>query len=160
MNRVIYVVGAVLGLIWAVAIVYLPQQLEIPFVMGPVGLALGFIAPGAVTALMIAVIAARRFFSNALIDGTPPKPGSRAARDQAVLSNTIEQLVLALVIWPFVANTLGGALIVVMGLGFALARLLFWAGYHIYPPLRAFGFGATFYPTLLAAIWAVLAWMG
>jgi uncharacterized membrane protein YecN with MAPEG domain len=77
-----------------------------------------------------------------------------------VLANTSEQLLLALVTWPFVAMTLGGAVVMVMGVGFALARLAFWAGYHLSPPLRAFGFAATFYPTVLAAIWSIVAWLG
>ena len=48
----------------------------------------------------------------------------------------------------------GPGVILCLGLGFAVARLAFWGGYHLSPPLRAFGFAATFYPTLLVAIWA------
>ena len=66
----------------------------------------------------------------------------------------------ALAIWPFVANSLGGAVVMALGFGFAVARVLFWIGYHISPPLRSLGFAATFYPTVVAAIWSVLAWMG
>ena len=42
-----------------------------------------------------------------------------------------------------------------LGVAFAVARLAFWAGYHMAPPLRAFGFAATFYPTVLVALWAL-----
>lgn len=159
-KRLAVLAGMVAGLLWAVAIVVLPLQADLPFVMAGVALPLAFLAPGAVLALIIASMAARRFFDPDLIDGEPPVPQSGAQRDQAVLANSVEQVALALLIWPFVANTLGGAVIVVMGLGFALARLVFWLGYHVSPPLRAVGFAATFYPTVVAAIWSVLAWAG
>ena len=50
-------------------------------------------------------------------------------------------------------------LVLVMSLAFAIARLLFWIGYHRAPPLRAFGFAATFYPTVAAALWALVVWL-
>ena len=159
-KRLFILSGMVLGLAWAVAIVAVPLGMGLPFLPAPLGLALGFIAPGLVLAAMIAVLAARRFMDSDLVDGADPLPATAAQRDQAVLTNTVEQLVLAAVLWPFVAQTLGGAVVVAMGLGFAAARLLFWLGYHIWPPLRALGFAATFYPSVVAAIWAFAAWMG
>ena len=39
---------------------------------------------------------------------------------------------------------------------FVLGRILFWVGYHKNPYLRAFGFGVTFYPTVIAYVWLVL----
>ena len=39
---------------------------------------------------------------------------------------------------------------------FVMGRLLFWIGYHKNPYLRAFGFGITFYPTVMAFIWLIL----
>ena len=76
-----------------------------------------------------------------------------------MLSNTAEQALLALLIWPFVALTMGGQVAVVLGLAFALARLAFWIGYHLAPPLRAFGFAATFYTTVLAGVWSLAIWL-
>ena len=152
--------GMVLGLVWALAIVWLPQQLDLPFIPAPVAVPGALVAPGLVMLLLIGRLAQRRFFDDDLIDGQPPEPGTGAAIDQRVLTNTVEQIVLALAIWPFVANSLGGAVVLALGFGFAVARVLFWIGYHISPPLRSLGFAATFYPTVVAAIWSVLAWMG
>ncbi len=51
----------------------------------------------------------------------------------------------------------GPGVVTCLGIGFAVARLAFWIGYHISPPLRAFGFAATFYPTIIALVWALIA---
>ncbi|MFT4962389.1 MAG: hypothetical protein ACI92Z_003486 [Paracoccaceae bacterium] len=157
-KRQIIVVSIIAGMVWALAIVWGPQRANLPFLPPQIALPGAFIAPGLVTLLMIARLAMRRFFDDASIDGQDFIAGTSAWIDQKVLSNTIEQLVLALVIWPFVSLSLGGAAVLVLGFGFAIARLLFWIGYHISPPLRGFGFAATFYPTVLAAIWSALAW--
>jgi hypothetical protein len=59
---------------------------------------------------------------------------------------------LGLCIFPLAGATLGLGVPIVLGLGFAIARLCFWVGYHLSPPLRGFGFAASFYPTILAAL--------
>jgi len=69
------------------------------------------------------------------------------------LTNTVEQLALALCIWPLAGFLLGAGTVLVLGLGFAIARVFFWVGYHLSPPLRGFGFAASFYPTIAAAGW-------
>lgn len=94
-----------------------------------------------------------------MIDGAPPVQGSGAEIDQRVLTNSVEQLVLALLVWPFIGYSLGGVLVIALGIGLAVARVLFWIGYHFSPPLRAFGFAASFYPTLFGAFWAVWIWI-
>ena len=89
---------------------------------------------------------------------SPFERGSGADIDQRVLTNTTEQLVLGLCVWPAAAVILAGdgpGVIVVLGLNFAFARLLFWGGYHLSPRLRAFGFAASFYPTVLVAGWTL-----
>ena len=115
--------------------------------------------PGLVLAAIIGRIAQRRFSDDALIDGGGAAPGSPAWIDGRVLVNTVEQALLAALIWPFVAMTLGGVLALYLGGGFVVARLAFWVGYHVAPPLRAFGFAATFYPTVLAGLWALAVWL-
>ncbi len=157
-KRPIILISMIAGALWALAIVWGAQRANLPFLPPQIALPGAFILPGLITLLMIGRLAQRRFFDDSIIDGQDFSPDSAAWIDQQVLSNTIEQLVLALVIWPFVALTLGGGVILVMGFAFAIARLLFWIGYHISPPVRGFGFAATFYPTVLAAVWSILAW--
>lgn len=151
--------GMAAGALWAVAIVLLPAAPSARvFVPLNVAVILALAPGGAVMVAMVGRLAARRFFDDGIIDGEPFRPGSPAATDQNVLTNTVEQLVLAAALWPAIGMVLGGQVIIVMGLGFAFARIAFWAGYHLSPPLRAFGFAATFYPTVLACAWALLIW--
>ncbi|MEQ9260399.1 MAG: MAPEG family protein [Roseovarius sp.] len=151
--------GMAAGLVWALGLlavgglaVQLPVFTLMPTIM------VGFFAPGLVMLAMVGRIAQRRFFDDEIIDGGPL--GGAAETDQRVLRNTVEQLVLALAIWPAAAVMLGPqgpGVIVVLGAGFALARIAFWVGYHKAPSWRAFGFAATFYPTVLVALWALWA---
>lgn len=147
------------GALWALVLVWGPQAAGLPFIPFALALPGAFVAPGLVMVMMIGRLAQRRFFDDAIIDGAPFAPGSGAEIDQRVLNNTVEQLLLALVLWPFIAATLGGAVVIAMGLGFAVARLLFWVGYHVSPPLRGFGFAASFYPTVLGTLWALAVWL-
>ena len=150
-------IGMAAGAVWAVAVlvgaatfVQLPVFALMPTIMT------AFLAPGLVTIAMIGRLAQRRFFDDAIIDGEAFS--GAAAIDQRVLSNTVEQLVLAMAVWPAAAVLLGAegpGVILVLGVAFAVARLAFWFGYHRAPPLRAFGFAATFYPTVLVALWAL-----
>ena len=144
-----------LGVLWALAVVVLPGQGPQPFI--PVNLALiyAFAPAGLVLAFMIGSLATRRYFDDEIIDGNALPPGSRAEIDQRVITNTVEQLVLALCLWPFAAMQLGAVTLIALGVSFAVARLVFWIGYHIAPPLRALGFAASFYPTVFAAIWCL-----
>jgi hypothetical protein len=157
-KRRLILLGMGLGALWAFAVVWLPQRMGLPFIPAPIALPGALIAPGLVMLAMIGRLAARRFFDDDTIDGADFPPGSGGWVDRQVLSNTTEQMVAALVVWPFVAASLGGAVVLAMGFALALARLAFWAGYHLSPPLRGFGFAASFYPTVLAALWSVLAW--
>lgn len=159
MKRFAISIGMALGALWAVAIVLLPLRWGLPFVPPALAIPAAFLIPGVVMAMMIGVLAARRFFSADLIDGVAPEFGSAADIDNRVLRNTAEQMVLALLIWPFVGFSLGGVSILALGIGMAVARVLFWVGYHVSPPLRSLGFAASFYPTLFGAFWAVWIWI-
>ena len=152
-------VGMAGGGVWSVLILWVAARyVQLPvFTLMPTILT-AFLAPGLVMALMVGRLAQRRFFDDAIIDGQTFPGGSRAEIDQRVLKNTTEQLVLALCIWPAAAVLLGGAgpgAILLLGLGFAATRVAFWIGYHVSPPMRAFGFAAGFYPTILVALWAI-----
>lgn len=149
------------GLIWAVVLLWgAARFVQVPiFALMPT-IMTSFLAPGLVLAGMIAWQAGRRFFDLASIDGASCAPGTRGDIDRRVLRNTVEQLVLALCIWPGAAVLLGGngpGVILVLGLNFAVSRVLFWLGYRRAPALRAFGFAAGFFPTLLVALWALVA---
>ncbi|WP_458877758.1 MAPEG family protein [Arenibacterium sp. CAU 1754] len=147
-----------LGLLWALGVVWGTQTLDLPFIPAPIAVPGAMLGPGLALLLMIGRLAQRRFFDDTITDGQDFLPHTPAWLDQRVLSNTVEQSVLALLIWPFVTVTLGGAVVLVMGAAFFIARLAFWLGYHLSPPLRAFGFAATFYTTVLAALWSGVVW--
>ena len=152
-------IGMSAGLLWGIAVLWIGARLiNLPVFSLVPTIMTAFLAPGLVTMAMIGRLAQRRFFDEAAIDGQPfTGPG---AIDQRVLSNTVEQLVLALCVWPAAAVILaddGPGVVAALGLGFAVARLAFWGGYHLSPPMRAFGFAATFYPTVLVALWALVA---
>lgn len=149
--------GMVAGLVWSVGLLWLAATyVTLPiFALVPT-IMTAFLAPGVVMLLMIARLAQRRHANETSVDGTSAPPGQGADIDQRVLTNTVEQVVLALCIWPAAAVLLaekGPGVIVTLGIGFALARVAFWIGYHRSPPLRAFGFAASFFPTILVTLW-------
>lgn len=148
-------IGMGSGAIWAVAVLALGRSVNLPIgLIQPVLLGAVF-PPGLFLMLVIARLAQRRFFDDASIDGAPYREGSAGDIDQRVLQNTLEQIGLALCIWPLAGFVLGTGVPLVLGLAFFVARLAFWIGYHRAPPLRAFGFAATFYPSVLTAIWTL-----
>ncbi|WP_338550808.1 MAPEG family protein [Roseovarius phycicola] len=153
-KRGMILAGMATGALWAIGLLWIGAQIPVPIAMIQPVLMGAVFGPGVVLMLMIARLAQRRFGDDTAIDGQKLTGG--AAVDQAVLTNTLEQVVLALCIWPLVGFFLGAGTVLVLGLGFVVARLLFWGGYHLSPPLRAFGFAATFYPTLFAAVWVIL----
>ncbi len=105
--------------------------------------------------LLIAVgsLARHRFFSPEDIDGGGLTEATEAARiRQALLQNTLEQVVLALAVHLTGAVLLPTAWLPVLpaaAILFALGRFLFWRGYRRGAAARALGFGLTFYPTIL-----------
>lgn len=145
------------GLAWGIVLLWGAARFaQVPvFALLPT-IMTAFLAPGLVMAAMVGRLAQRRFADDAIIDGQAL--GGAAEIDARVLCNTGEQVILALCIWPAAAVILGDVgpgVILGLGIGFAIARLAFWGGYHLSPPLRAFGFAATFYPTVLVGLWAL-----
>lgn len=153
-------IGMAAGAIWGVALVWIgAAKVNIPIFSFTWTLALSFLFPGLFLAAVIGRLAQRRFFDDAIIDGDPL--AGAAEIDGRVLQNTLEQLALALALWPVTGYLLavdGPGVVLMLGVGFVIARIAFWIGYHVSPPLRAFGFAATFYPTLIALGWSVLWW--
>jgi uncharacterized membrane protein YecN with MAPEG domain len=108
----------------------------------------------------IANVARLRFFSAKDIAGS----GAQQASDQvrianAILENSFEQAVLAIVTHLIVAATFAGStpLIAALASLFAVGRLLFWRGYKRGATGRAFGFALTFYPSVVALLACALA---
>lgn len=151
-RRPAILLGMAAGLLWTgVIVIILGGFTEYRFrdLHAFTGFGFAMAGPGLILSLLIGRLASRRFFDPDLIDGQPHAVGSAAEIDQRVLTNTVEQTVLAACIWAFALTCFGPEVIVAFGIGFLIARLVFWIGYHISPPLRAFGFAATFYPTVL-----------
>ncbi|WP_299645817.1 hypothetical protein [uncultured Jannaschia sp.] len=95
------------------------------------------------------------------IDGGGPAAGTRLDLTLRYVTNTTEQTLafsLAGVACLFADESLAQRLLPVMGVWFVIARAAFFLGYRIRPVLRAFGFAATFHPTiaLLAVVLARL----
>jgi uncharacterized membrane protein YecN with MAPEG domain len=143
------------GLAWGLLLLVVGAQVvEIPvFALMPT-IMTGFLAPGLVLLALVGRVALRRA-GGAEAAFAPGGPGEA---DNRVLANTVEQLVLALTIWPAAAVILGAAgpgVLMTLGLGFAVARIIFWIGAHRGAPLRVLGFAMTFHPTVLVALWTL-----
>ena len=155
--------GGALGAFWAALVVWVgAQHLNLPIITLIPTISFALLGPGLTLAPMILWAAIRRFTSDAFADGGAPVPNGPDDIDRRVLTNTIEQSLLALCIWPatgFLAADDGPGLLVALGISFPLAQLAFWVGYRMYPPLRMVGFSATFYATLFAFVWSVFVWI-
>ena len=101
----------------------------------------------------IANVARLRFFSKRDIGGGGSESDTIKVREaRAILQNTLEQVSLAVVAQLVVVasfNPSGPLVAALVGL-FAVGRLLFWIGYRQGARGRAFGFGLTFYPSVIA----------
>ena len=131
------------GLIWAVSVIYVGQQVLVPLGLIQPALMGSLFAPGLILAAMIG----RTMIGH--------KSEASRAIDQAVVQNTLRQIVLGLCIWPLVGFFLGVGLVLCLGAGLAFARLIYWFGAHRSPALALFGTTATFAPTLFVAVMAV-----
>lgn len=106
----------------------------------------------------ICIVAAQRLNPSMFV-GQTPKPNSAVDINNRFILNTFEQFTayfvanagLAMYCPPEEARSLP-----LLTMLFVMGRILFWIGYHKNPYLRAFGFGITFYPTVLAFVWLML----
>jgi hypothetical protein len=100
----------------------------------------------------VANVARKRFFSPADIDGGGLSPASgHISVDIAIVQNTLEQSVLASILYPSLACLASGDEFLMtpqLLTLFCIGRLTFWLGYRHGAPWRAFGFATTFYPTV------------
>jgi hypothetical protein len=108
--------------------------------------------------LAICIVAAQRLDPNMWV-GRTAKPNSALDINTRFILNTFEQFILyfignaglAIYCPPQEARTL-----IILTALFLLGRVMFWVGYHFNPYLRAFGFGVTFYPTVVVYLWLIL----
>lgn len=104
-------------------------------------------------AVSIGRLARHRFFTPEDINGTNLHHNSdRANQLQSLLQNTLEQSVLASIVYFSWAVTMPASSLTVVPLaavGFAVGRVLFFFGYDKGAPARALGFALTFYPSLV-----------
>ena len=115
-------------------------------------LAVALLLPGMTLMVCIGRLAKHRFFTPEDIDGSALTQGTATARLlQALLQNTLEQLLLAVVVYLSAALLLPAhllALILTAALMFTAGRVLFFRGYAGGAAQRAFGFALTFYSTV------------
>ena len=101
----------------------------------------------------IGTLARHRFFTSEDIDGGGLTMGTDKPKVyQAFLQNTLEQVVLALIVHVSWVLTMPGnwlGVIPVAVVFFFVGRGLFLRGYALGAGARAVGFGLTFYPTVL-----------
>lgn len=104
-------------------------------------------------AFNIGLLARHRFLTPEDIDGGGMTAGSATAkRLQAMLQNTLEQVVLAVgthAAWAASMPVSWQAAVPVAVLAFVVGRIAFGLGYASGAPARAFGFALTFYPTVV-----------
>lgn len=162
-TRVVMLSAGALGAIWAIGVIWVGSQvIDLPIFSLTPTLLVAFLGPGLTLALLILWSAMRRFMSPGLHDGAPGAAGSAPEIDARVLRNTVEQTALAICLWPaigFLAAEDGPGLLVALTVSFPIARIAYWIGYRLSPPLRMFGFSATFYATLFGLLWAGGIWL-
>jgi hypothetical protein len=118
-------------------------------------LAASVMAPAISLLICIARLANHRFFTAEDINGSALTEGTaRAKLLQALLQNTLEQSVLAALVYVSCSFVVPGYFLGVIPAAasmFLVGRVAFFAGYADGAPARAFGFALTFYPTVFLA---------
>ncbi|MFN3676813.1 MAG: MAPEG family protein [Sphingomonas pseudosanguinis] len=137
-------------------------------VLSPTDRVLRAVAAATVAALWLAAtighVAALRFESPADIDAAAGGGGDspRIAIAQAVLRNTLEQVVLAVPAYIALAWVVegSGAMVPMLAALFSIGRTLFWANYARGAVARAFGFALGFYSSVAALVIVLVALVG
>ena len=155
--------AGVVGFVWALLVVWLGAAvINIPiFAFQPV-LLTAFVGPGLVLALMVVSVSWQNSQGENSAGDDLPVEGSGAEIDARVLRDTVEQLVLALCLWPalgFLAADDGPGLLIALGASFPIARVAFWVGCHRSQALCQIGYVATLSATLLGLGWSFAIWV-
>lgn len=155
--------GMVLGIVCALAIVFLGASLN-PFAFDnllsfsdrlSIAIMSGVI-PIVFLTFTITRLARHRFFTPEDIDGGGLTEGTHRAKElQSLLQNTLEQSLLAIVVysaWSVVMPTTWLSVVPIAAIAFGLGRVFFFAGYKNGAPSRAIGFTLSFYPSVVMLI--------
>jgi len=117
------------------------------------------VLPAFVLFVCIARLAKHRFFTPEDIHGSGLTGGTDKAKLlQALLQNTLEQACLALPVYMATSIVAPAPLLPAVPAAaamFLVGRLFFFAGYANGAPSRAYGFGLTFYPTVMLLLFVV-----
>jgi uncharacterized membrane protein YecN with MAPEG domain len=112
---------------------------------------LSCIIPAVFLAFSIGRLAKHRFFSPEDIDGGGLTHGTNRANIlQSILQNTLEQTLLAIIVylvWSVVMPATWLSVVPIAAVCFGMGRLLFAIGYEQGAPSRALGFALTFFPS-------------
>lgn len=162
--------GMASGAIGSAVFLYLGYRFLPPFVpvlMEPIERVVyairWLVLPAATLVLGVALVAGGRFFTPRAIEGDAPARGSALEINLRYVTNTSEQLLLFAIALLALSIHLHGTavrMIPLLALWFAFARLTFLAGYHRSPLARAFGFAATFYPSVAMLLYDALKILG
>lgn len=112
--------------------------------------------PAAILSALLMTTAQYRFFNKRFTDGSRADLTPFLEINLRATQNTLEQTILAIIAWPALALALPAdrlGLVPVIAILFGVGRLLFWMGYQWHPLARAFGFGLSSAPTIVALIW-------
>jgi hypothetical protein len=112
--------------------------------------------PALMLALGIGAVGSARFKGEAMNPLEPKEVGSALLVHQRYLQNTLEQLVLHLVVLFGVAadgTALGMRLLPALAACFVVGRGAFWIGYLRDPMKRSPGFAMTMHPTLVGLVY-------
>lgn len=106
----------------------------------------------------IAIVGAQRLNPDLWI-GQKVRPNSSLDINTRFVLNTVEQFILLLVGlsgMSLYVQVSEARTVPILAALFLIGRVLFWVGYHKNPYLRAFGFGLTFYPTVVVFMWLIV----
>jgi len=160
--------GVLIGIVSSLAVVLLSASMN-PFNYGEtlgtsdrlsVAVA-SSILPAIFLAFSIGRIAKYRFFSPKDIDGGGLSDGTPQIKVlQALLQNTLEQVLLAVLVycsWAVIMPSAWLSAVPVAAIAFALGRILFFTGYSNGASSRAIGFTLSFYPSIVMLIGMLVA---
>lgn len=105
--------------------------------------------------IAIAVVAWQRLDPNMWV-GRNVRPNSALDINTRFILNTFEQFTLYFVghaTMVLYAPQVEARVFPILTALFLLGRVMFWYGYHKNQLMRAFGFGITFYPTMMVFVW-------